>query len=73
MALVVTGIPNKFVAEKLGTTLKTIKTHRARVMRKMKADSLAELVRMADRLSGARANSVPKDEIRSAPGAAAAM
>ncbi len=50
MALVVTGLPNKHVAEKLGTTLKTIKTHRARVMRKMKAGSLADLVRMADRL-----------------------
>jgi len=51
MALVVTGLPNKHVAERLGTTLKTIKTHRARVMRKMQADSLAELVRMADRLA----------------------
>jgi RNA polymerase sigma factor (sigma-70 family) len=51
MALVVTGLPNKHVAEKLGTTLKTIKTHRARVMRKMQAESLAELVRMADRLA----------------------
>jgi FixJ family two-component response regulator len=50
MALVVTGIPNKHVAAKLGTTLKTVKTHRARVMRKMQAESLADLVRMADRL-----------------------
>ena len=53
MDLVVTGLPNKHVAEKLGTTLKTVKTHRARVMRKMQADSIADLVRMADRLSGA--------------------
>jgi FixJ family two-component response regulator len=73
MALVVTGIPNKFVAEKLGTTLKTIKTHRARVMRKMRADSLAELVRMADRLNGPPAASVPKDEARSTSGASAAV
>lgn len=50
MALVVTGLPNKHVAARLGTTLKTIKTHRARVMRKMQAGSLADLVRMADRL-----------------------
>ena len=50
MALVVTGLPNKHVAEKLGTTLKTVKTHRARVMRKMQAESLADLVRKADRL-----------------------
>ena len=50
MDLVVTGLPNKRVAAKLGTTLKTVKTHRARVMRKMRADSLADLVRMADRL-----------------------
>ena len=50
MTLVVSGLPNKRVAAKLGTTLKTIKTHRARVMRKMHAGSLADLVRMADRL-----------------------
>jgi FixJ family two-component response regulator len=50
MALVVTGLPNKHVAARLGTTLKTVKTHRARVMRKMHAESLADLVRMADRL-----------------------
>ncbi|HUL74581.1 MAG TPA: response regulator [Vicinamibacterales bacterium] len=50
MALVVTGLANKHVATTLGTTLKTIKTHRARVMRKMQADSLADLVRIADRL-----------------------
>jgi FixJ family two-component response regulator len=54
MDLVVTGIPNKDVAAKLGTTLKTVKTHRARVMRKMQADSLADLVRMADRLGHVR-------------------
>jgi FixJ family two-component response regulator len=50
MDLVVTGLPNKRVAAKLGTTLKTVKTHRARVMRKMRADSLADLVRMSDQL-----------------------
>ncbi len=49
-ALVVTGLLNKQVAGELGTSEKTIKVHRARVMQKMKADSLADLVRMADRV-----------------------
>ena len=49
MALVAAGKPNKQVAAELGTTEKTIKVHRARVMNKMNADSLAELVRLADR------------------------
>ena len=50
MALVVTGLLNKQIAGELGTAEKTIKVHRAQVMHKMEADSLAELVRMADRL-----------------------
>jgi FixJ family two-component response regulator len=50
MALVVTGLLNKQIASELGTAEKTIKVHRAQVMHKMKADSLADLVRMADRL-----------------------
>ena len=47
--LVVTGLPNKRIAGLLGTSEKTVKVHRARVMEKMHADSLAGLVRMADR------------------------
>ena len=47
LALVVAGLPNKLVADRLGASEKTIKVHRSRVMRKMHADSLAELVRMA--------------------------
>lgn len=50
MALVVTGMLNKQIAGELGTTEKTVKVHRSQVMRKMEADSLATLVRMADQL-----------------------
>jgi FixJ family two-component response regulator len=57
MGLVVTGMLNKQVAGELGTAEKTIKVHRAQVMHKMQADSVAELVRMADRLNlGPRAS-----------------
>jgi FixJ family two-component response regulator len=45
--LVVAGLPNKQIGRRLGATEKTIKVHRARVMQKMQADSLAGLVRMA--------------------------
>jgi FixJ family two-component response regulator len=49
-ALVVTGMLNKQVAAALGISEKTIKVHRARVMEKMRAGSVAELVRLADRV-----------------------
>lgn len=49
-ALVVSGLLNKQVGYELGATEKTIKVHRARVMEKMEAGSLADLVRMAGRL-----------------------
>jgi FixJ family two-component response regulator len=47
--LVVDGMLNKQVAGELGMSEKTVKVHRARVMQKMEADSLAELVRLAER------------------------
>ena len=49
MSLVVKGWLNKQIASELGTVEKTIKVHRARVMDKMQVDSVAELVRLADR------------------------
>jgi len=57
MALVVSGLLNKQVGGELGISEITVKAHRGQVMRKMKADSLADLVTMAARL-GLR--SVPK-------------
>ena len=59
---VVTGRLNKQIAAALGTTEKTVKVHRARVMTKMHADSLADLVRMFDLLG-----EMPADSDREEP------
>jgi FixJ family two-component response regulator len=54
MPLVARGLPNKIIAFELGTVEKTIKVHRARIMRKMQVQSLADLVRLAEKLRIAR-------------------
>jgi FixJ family two-component response regulator len=59
MALVVAGLLNKQVGSDLGISVITVKAHRGRMMQKMKADSLADLVNMAARLGLARARKAP--------------
>ena len=51
LVLVASGLLNKQIGAELGTSELTVKTHRARVMQKMGADSLADLVRMAERIN----------------------
>jgi FixJ family two-component response regulator len=50
LSLIVTGRPNKRIAAEVGLSEMTVKVHRSHVMQKMRASSLVDLVRMADRL-----------------------
>jgi FixJ family two-component response regulator len=50
LPLVVSGLPNKHIAAEIGTSETTVKVHRGQLMRKMGADSLPELVRMAEKI-----------------------
>jgi FixJ family two-component response regulator/signal transduction histidine kinase len=58
-ALVASGLLNKVIADRLGAAEATVKIHRGRVMEKMGADSVADLVRMCERLGLASAESAP--------------
>lgn len=52
MTMVVSGLLNKQAAARIGASEVTVKIHRGHIMRKMRADSVADLVRMAERLAG---------------------
>lgn len=60
MKLVAAGRANKQIAGDLGISEVTVKVHRGQVMRKMRARSLADLVRMADRLGASATPPIPK-------------
>ena len=65
MALVVSGLLNKQVADELGISVITVKTHRGKVMQKMKADSLAGLVKMDAKLRAASGRKADRHNFQS--------
>ena len=56
IAMVVSGMPNKQIAAEIGITENTVKVHRSRAMEKMQAKSLADLVKMVERLKHLKAS-----------------
>ena len=56
VAMVVSGMLNKQIAAQIGTAENTVKVHRSRAMEKMQASSLADLIKMIERLQVARGN-----------------
>jgi FixJ family two-component response regulator len=68
MALVVSGLLNKQVGGELGISEITVKAHRRQVMQKMKADSLATLVKLAGKLGVPRQNSALPGQNSAVPG-----
>ncbi len=50
LPLLVSGLLNKQIAAKIGTSEAAVKVHRSQLMRKMTANSVAELVRMAEKI-----------------------
>src|ERR1700692_4264064 len=63
LPLVVSGLPNKLIAAELGISEACTKVHRSQLMRKMRADSLPDLVRMAGKI-GFPARSNPENQLR---------
>lgn len=59
LPLLVSGLLNKQIAAEIGTTEATVKVHRSQLMRKMGADSLADLVRMAEKIGISAASTKP--------------
>jgi FixJ family two-component response regulator len=57
VAMVVSGMLNKQIAAQIGTAENTVKVHRSRAMEKMQANSLADLIKMIERLQVPRGNS----------------
>ena len=60
--MVVSGMLNKQIAAEIGTAENTVKVHRSRMMEKMQAKSLAELVKMVERLQSQPTVSAHKDD-----------
>ena len=57
VAMVVSGMLNKQIAAQIGTAENTVKVHRSRAMEKMQANSLADLVKMIERLQASPSKS----------------